>query len=190
MRRLASSISGVYIIRSKSNPTRFYIGSSRHITRRWNDHRTKLRHGMSANYNLQEHYRLYGEEDLVYEILCPCPIEMLEEKEQFYFDTLSPTLNIIPISGYKKGKKIPKSCPWIESIRLAQTGRKHSAAELQKMRENSPLSKGVINIHTGIFYASITEAAMSTGKISPATLRAYLNGARKNKTSFRLIDNY
>lgn len=49
--------------------------------------------------------------------------------------------------------------------------------------ENNPNAKLVLNIDTGIFYGCVKNAADTIG-IKRDILKQYLNGRRKNKTSF------
>jgi group I intron endonuclease len=201
----------VYIIKSKLFPNKSYVGATKNIKKRWFNHKNKLKNNCHENDKIQEHYNLYGESDLIYEILCECDSGALTNKEQYYMDIINPTFNNVLIAGSRLGCKMPiefgekmskshkgKSNYWLkgkspsEEIRqkmsLAHIGIKHTKQDIIKMRENSPLNKEVIDLETGIVFMSISEAARSRN-VSPAVLRAYLNGARRNKTSLRIIDN-
>jgi group I intron endonuclease len=94
----------IYKIYSKTQPFKFYIGSAVDFTQRKNRHKTSLKHNWHANPILQNHYNKYGCDDLIYEVL-ESDIEkcMLLQKEQFYIDTLNPTINILKVAGSRLG---------------------------------------------------------------------------------------
>lgn len=73
----------------------FYVGSSKHIYRRWLHHRTLLRKGKSPCVHLQHAWNKYGEECFRFTILEECAEEALERREQFFLDTLKPAYNSI-----------------------------------------------------------------------------------------------
>jgi hypothetical protein len=63
-------------------------------------------------------------------------------------------------------------------------GKKQTNEHIEKNRLK--ISRIILNLETGIFYYGAREAAESIN-INPNTLRGYLNGRRKNKTSFILV---
>lgn len=84
-----SKCCGVYKITCLENG-KFYIGSSKNIKRRWNNHRWNLRNGKHHNYFLQSDWNLYGEDVFVFEVLELCNVEDQFKLEQKYLDEYKP----------------------------------------------------------------------------------------------------
>jgi hypothetical protein len=107
------------------------------------------------------------------------------------------------------GKKLSKES--IEKIRQSNIGRSvwnqgkkgvYSDETLKKMSESKKgciawnkgmknvngkgLSKLVLDFNTGIFYESVKELSIVSG-IKHSTLKSWLNGTNKNKTSFKYV---
>lgn len=76
-----------------------YVGSSRHIERRWNEHKVQLRLKKHYNAKLQNSYNMYGIKSFAFIILEQCQRENLLAIEQLYIDVLYPSLNIQRIVG-------------------------------------------------------------------------------------------
>ena len=76
---------GIYRIINTENG-RPYIGQSSGHSRRWQAHKSSLRHNKHDNKYLQEDYNTYGEEAFIFEVIeelpCDTPAEVLREKEQ------------------------------------------------------------------------------------------------------------
>jgi group I intron endonuclease len=98
-------ISGIYQIQSKIKPERIYIGSSKDIYRRWNQHLLCLKKGSHRSNKLQHHYNKYGKNDLVFSILIGCSINELIDLEQFFLDSKSPWFNTRKIADSNTGLK-------------------------------------------------------------------------------------
>jgi group I intron endonuclease len=71
----------------------FYVGSAVSILLRFSIHRSKLRKKYHDNLHFQSSWNKYGEDAFVFEIVEECNKEKLIEREQFYIDTLKPTIN-------------------------------------------------------------------------------------------------
>ena len=87
---------GIYLIRCV--PTeKIYVGSSKDIQRRWEKHRQLLRKGSSPCTLLQRAWSKYGEQKFEFEIVEGCAPDrrVLEEREQYYLDSLKPALNVV-----------------------------------------------------------------------------------------------
>jgi len=104
-------IKGVYKITSKLKSTKFYIGSSMHIKRRWDGHRLRILNNRDCCPILGHYFRKHGIDDMEFEILeqfdNPTK-ELLLEREQFYIDTLSPPLNASKTARTRYGSKNSK----------------------------------------------------------------------------------
>lgn len=89
-------------------------------------HRGVLRAGKHANMHLQKAWKKYEESDFVFTVLEEAVVELLEEREQYYLDTLKPAFNIREaatrsISGRpkKRGCTIRLPIPVIKSLKQA-----------------------------------------------------------------------
>lgn len=78
-------MSGIYKITCKTNG-RFYIGRSVNISKRFYQHKNKLKNRDHFNIIMQASYNKYGPDSFVYEVICTCPEEDLNSLEQFYID--------------------------------------------------------------------------------------------------------
>jgi len=63
-----------------------YIGSSKNISQRWNNHKTELNNKVHKNSYLQNAWKKYGKENFKFEIIKTCKEENLLIIEQFYLD--------------------------------------------------------------------------------------------------------
>ncbi len=91
--------SGVYSIICKAN-NKFYIGSSKNISKRLNDHFKSLKNNSHRNQHLQSAWNLYGEENF-YSLV----IEHAEnniEREQFWIDNTKCYLREIGFNNTKR----------------------------------------------------------------------------------------
>ncbi len=80
---------GIYEIHCYKTGKR-YIGSSKHIEKRWQSHISQLRKGRHHNWPLQKAYNTYGEDNLTFSIIKQIEdLEMLLEAEEFYIRSYS-----------------------------------------------------------------------------------------------------
>ena len=80
---MREKIIGIYCIENTINGKK-YIGLSRNIKQRWNEHRSKLRRGKHKNIYLQRAWKNYGEDAFKFYIIETCDSNMLSEREQYY----------------------------------------------------------------------------------------------------------
>lgn len=85
-------ISGIYKIINKIDG-KYYVGSSKHIYKRWRKHKSLLRHNKHLNDYLQNAFNLYGESNFEFIIVEKCLIENLKKIEQKYLDLAKSTQN-------------------------------------------------------------------------------------------------
>lgn len=83
---------GIYKIKNIINND-CYIGSAKDINRRWQRHKSALKHNHHENIHLQRAWNKYGEENFIFEIIEECDINDLLIIEQKYLD-LNPEYNI------------------------------------------------------------------------------------------------
>lgn len=74
---------GIYCIENTVNSKK-YIGLSRNIEHRWNEHRSKLRRGKHANIYLQRAWENYGEDAFKFYVIELCESDILGEREAYY----------------------------------------------------------------------------------------------------------
>ena len=92
---------GVYKIINLVND-KIYIGSSKDIVRRWNDHIRSLETNIHANQHLQNAWNKYGRKCFKFEIIEQCDEQYQFEREQYYIDLYKPFQN----NGYNIVQKI------------------------------------------------------------------------------------
>lgn len=85
--------SGIYKITNLVN-NKFYVGSSVNLYNRKHTHSTYLAKNLHHNPHLQSSYNKYGKDNFLFEVIEYCNKETLEEREQYYMDTLFPQYNI------------------------------------------------------------------------------------------------
>ena len=76
---------GIYKITNMKN-RHCYIGQSRCIEKRWNNHKiaSHNENDKTYNYPLYKAFRKYGIDNFIFEVLEECKIEKLNEKEAYY----------------------------------------------------------------------------------------------------------
>lgn len=100
-----TKLSGVYLIRQKSTGL-YYLGSSCHIRKRWQQHRRELNDGIHHNYRLQAAWNKCGADDFWFMVVDKCAPQDLIYTEQFFLDTLKPWL---PENGFNHAKNAEKT---------------------------------------------------------------------------------
>lgn len=112
---------GIYLITNNINGKK-YIGQSRNLVKRWNDHKDEARHNRSTLL-IHNAMREYGIDNFSFDILLECPIDMLDVWESDMirlYDTFVP-------NGYniRDGKK---GISEEERLKLSE-----------RMKENNPM---------------------------------------------------
>lgn len=90
-------ISGIYKISNKITGD-FYIGSSKNIKSRWNDHKSPSRWSRQPGMKLYQDFQKYGLDNFTFEIIEETT--SLHEREQYWMDILKPTYNSIRANGW------------------------------------------------------------------------------------------
>lgn len=127
--------SGIYSITNIVN-NKIYYGSSNNCWRRWQEHKTALKHGKHHNVHLQRAWNLYGEKIFKFQIVEELPNDKLTEIEQQYLDFAK----IVPIWCYNVATETEhtnRGIKWSEESRQklsqSKTGTKHSEETKRKM---------------------------------------------------------
>lgn len=76
---------GIYIITSLRNQ-KVYIGQSKHIEQRLEEHKNALQKNVHQNKHLQRAWNKYGEKNFIFSILEECDEKLLDEREQYWID--------------------------------------------------------------------------------------------------------
>ena len=130
--------SGVYCIINKINSKR-YVGSSKNIKGRWNEHLQNLQIGR-ASLLLQNAWDKYGSINFEFIILEYCQIEKLIEKEQYWINHFNSHYsghgyNILSIAGSLLGFKHSKETRY--EMSRTRKGRAHSQETKEKIRQGN-----------------------------------------------------
>jgi group I intron endonuclease len=178
-----------------------YIGSSSNLSARFKQY-FNYNHISYPKRNLRIYKALlkYGYSGFRLEILEYCYLEILLEREQFYFDTLNPEYNILKVAGSPLGYRHSEAAKKLISIKaknrkvLESTreikrrillGKTLNKEHIENLRLGNTLRKSVIvtDIETGNIkeFISLTEAGEYLG-ISRITVGKYLSkGTLYNK---------
>lgn len=132
-------ISGVYriwnVVTGQS-----YIGSSRHIYRRWAQHIGTLPRGKHLSPYLQRSWNRHGATAFIFEILeIVAPDERIM-REQVYLDIAKPAYNSCPVAGKTEGWKHSQES--IEKMRRVQSCRKPFKLTPEQAHKISLAKKG------------------------------------------------
>lgn len=140
--------SGIYQINCK-NSNEFYIGSTKDLNHRWNTHLYCLKNNKHHNIILQRKFNKYGEENFEFKILSKVPVEYLIKLEQWFLDTLKPSINIYKTAyspiGYKHSEKTKQKLSklkegkspgkWVtDKLKEINTGKQFSKEHKNKLK--------------------------------------------------------
>ena len=134
--------SGIYKILNLING-KFYIGSAIRLNKRFERHRWELDSNRHSNQILQRAYLKYGADVFefhIVEVIENPTKKLLEEREQFYIDTLKPEYNILPNAGTHLGSKRSEEAK--ARMSAAQKGRVLSEKALENSRKASAKRRG------------------------------------------------
>lgn len=121
---------GIYKIENRLSG-KFYIGSSSNLYRRYSDHLRELERNTHSNPKLQASWNKYGRDNFEFSIIEECSLFELQNREQYYIDTLAPYFNIAMEVGFpatpkagtveakersKKNLESRKNSPWCNSL--------------------------------------------------------------------------
>lgn len=92
---------GVYSIRNRITGDE-YIGASKHIEQRWNEHAMKR---MNYHPKLYKAIEKYGIKNFDFEVVEECPEELLNERELHFIHTRKPKYNTIGLQRSEETRK-------------------------------------------------------------------------------------
>lgn len=170
-----------------------YIGSAKNFHLRFKQY-FNYNHISYPGRNLLIYKALlkYGYAGFKLEILEYCSLEILLQREQFYFDTFNPEYNILKVAGSPLGYRHSEAAKTLISIasknrkvlestrdlkRKALQGKTFDAERIERMRLSNTHRKSVLitNMETGeiLKFSSLTEAGKYLG-VSRVTVNKYL----------------
>lgn len=110
--------SGIYLITCTVNKSR-YVGSSKNIPARWNDHKKRLRLNTHVNRYMQRSWDKYGKETFKLSVLEDVENEDdLIAREQHYIDTLNPEFNLCRYAGRPTTEGLERTDEWLENMSI------------------------------------------------------------------------
>lgn len=136
------NISGVYKF-STLDSNSFYIGSSNNIGLRLANHKSQALGGKHFNIHFERWFNKH-KDNIVFEVLCTCPVEYLQKMEQHCINTFNPNINKnkevtnVACAGWSKGLNLSKDHK--ESISNALKNNPKVLDNLSKIR---PDKKGI-----------------------------------------------
>lgn len=135
-------ISGIYKFSSPDSKS-FYIGSSNNIGLRLANHKSQALNGKHFNTHFERWFNKY-KDNIVFEILCTCPIEYLQKMEQYCIDVFNPNIN--------KNREVTNvACAgWSKRLNLSEEHRKsisialkNNSKVLDNLNKIRPDKKGI-----------------------------------------------
>lgn len=142
---------GIYLI-SNTVTGRVYVGSSRNISRRFGEHRTRLTRGVHINSKLQASWNKHGNAAFEFSIIASAlDVDHIEELEQHFidsFDAVSNGYNLSPVAGntagwrandeqranMSKAAKLRDHTVQIAAMKKAAQGKKRPAHVIEAMK--------------------------------------------------------
>jgi group I intron endonuclease len=120
---------GIYKISNIVN-NKVYVGQSKNIYKRWQEHYYELKNNRNKNQHLQYSFNKYGEENFIFDIIEVCDIDSLDYLERHYiklYNSIDRSFGYNNENGGNKGKiKSLESCLKISKSRIGKySGENH-----------------------------------------------------------------
>ena len=136
--------SGIYKI-SFNGSSKFYIGSAVNLNKRRCNHLSDLRKKRHPNKIMQRMFNKHGEMNFIFDVIENVSSEHnLINREQFYIDTLMPTINILKIANSSLGSKHTEKT----RLLMSKKAKKRTNHNTQNLI-SAPLKKRIISIKNG-----------------------------------------
>lgn len=170
----------IYKIECKITNT-VYIGQTKNLKRRFDDHKYKLRHSEHYSEFMQNDFDIYGEENFIFEILENVPDNKLDERERFWIkeypkiynkenggirdkqlaDETKSKLSIKAKKRYKTHARFLNTPEAIKKRSISNTGKKRNEAFKRKMSELASSRTGEKNSFYGHKHSKETRRKIS-----------------------------
>ena len=195
---------GIYSITNIINCKK-YIGQSVDVKRRLRNHKWSLKHNRHENSHLQKSFNKYGENNFVFEIVCECTEEQLDDFERFYIEhyrcmnsnfgynhesggSLHKHFSDEVIQKMRESRGGEKSGMWGKKhteetkkiMREKATGRVLSDTTKQKLSEShkGKLAKALYCVEADMVFPSSLEASVFAGLKSRSSIFECLAGRK------------
>lgn len=117
-----NDVSGIYKIVNTVTGD-FYIGSSKHIKRRWLNHKCPSAWNRNPNIKLYQEFVKYGLNNFVFEVIEET--SELKEREQYFIELLNPSYNEVNATGRDINKQKESNMRYEQSDKGRLTRRKY-----------------------------------------------------------------
>ena len=124
-------ISGIYKITNTVTGD-CYIGSSKDVKKRWNEHKCPSSWKRLPNSQLYQDMRKYGVDKFIFEILAEVEIDKLKEKEQQFIEKLKPIYNNYRANGRDFERKKERNREYKKSEKYKKYNKKYEKTEKRK----------------------------------------------------------
>jgi len=158
----------IYQIRNTKNGRR-YIGQTNQLAHRRSCHRYELKHNKHKNELLQQDYN-DDPDSIVFEILCECPVDELDELERHFirkYDAIASGYNKSPGRSENGGNIVSEeTARKLSAMNMGNkymVGKKLSLEWKRHLSEAQPHKKRIRCIDTGEIFDSFADAARKTG---------------------------
>lgn len=195
---------GIYSITNIINNKK-YIGQSVDVKRRLRNHKWALKHNKHINDHLQKSFNKYGEDCFVFDVICECEEEKLDDMERFYiahYDCMNPNYGYNAESGGNANKHWSEELTQkMKAIRGGENsgmwGKKHTEETKAIMREKAlgrvlsdetkeklsnshkgKLAKALYCIEADMVFSSSLEAAEFAGLKSRSSIFENIAGRK------------
>lgn len=129
---MKNDICGIYCI---TNSKYFYVGLSKHVKERWNQHKRDLKKGIHKNTFMQRVYNKYCIDDpFEYILLCECEQNDLATLEKKYFNELEKNSNKIALNEKECGLDVWTD-DMIKKSKQSHLGKHHSDETKKKISQ-------------------------------------------------------
>lgn len=158
---------GIYRIYNKVNG-KSYIGQSKNVERRINEHFYSLSRGVHRNHHLQSAFLLYGSENFGHQLIEACEEATLTQREEYWIDAAHHYAGVYNLAKPENGKKM--SIEVRQKMSASHLNRKrgpHSEATKQKISETKKARAVECTLKTESVKMSISERnrARSSAKV-------------------------
>lgn len=178
--------SGVYKIICLAN-SRFYIGGSVDISRRWREHKLMLNKGIHHTKRLQASWNKYGEKSFIFEVVEETSEQMVEEREKFWIEQTNASNRLIGFNDKYKSREGTWMCEsrCKKYIVIHPNGKEEVILNMRLFARANNLNQGAMiaianyksNIHHG-FHCRFAHESFDTWSTNR---KKFVDNNKKNK---------